>query len=334
MTSTTWLAQQPIPGRRFDVCNGDADGLCAVRQWRLHEPQPSTLITGLKREIDLLARVPISAAHEVLVCDLSMRRNRAALERLLAAGVAVRYFDHHAAGGPIPIHPGLAAEVEESGDTCTSLLVDRFLQGRFRAWALVGAYGDNLAPVADVLAAQSGLGSEARRQLRRLGEAINYNAYGESLADVCVAPAQMYALMCRHAQPLDLLAHDAVQTIERQRDDDLRRAADIAPRLDEAQACVTILPDAAWSRRVVGALANERANAHPRQAQAVLRPRADGGFVVSVRAPSHDARGAGELCASFGGSGRARAGGIDRLPAPELDRFVDSFAATWRHPKA
>jgi hypothetical protein len=39
-------------GRRpFDVCNGDADGLCAVRQWRMYQPVAAILVTGLKREI-------------------------------------------------------------------------------------------------------------------------------------------------------------------------------------------------------------------------------------------------------------------------------------------
>ena len=81
--------------RRFDVCNGDADGLCAVLQWRLATSQVATLVTGLKREIELLAQVDAEAGDEVLVCDLSMQRNHAALLRLLARGVQVRYFDHH-----------------------------------------------------------------------------------------------------------------------------------------------------------------------------------------------------------------------------------------------
>jgi hypothetical protein len=43
--------------RYIDVCNGDADGLCAIVQWRLHEPRAATLVTGLKREIALLSGV-------------------------------------------------------------------------------------------------------------------------------------------------------------------------------------------------------------------------------------------------------------------------------------
>jgi hypothetical protein len=137
-----------VTTRRFDVCNGDADGLCAALQWRLHEPAPATLQTGLKREITLLERVHANAGDEVNVFDLSMQRNRAALLGLLGADVRVRYFDHHAVRD-IPSHPLLEVQVDCASDICTSLLVDRCIGGAFRAWALVGAYGDNLAGVAD-----------------------------------------------------------------------------------------------------------------------------------------------------------------------------------------
>jgi hypothetical protein len=49
--------------------------------------------------------------------------------------------------------------------------------------------------------------------------------------------------------------------------------------------------------------------------------------VASVRAPLAAAGGANELCSRFGGAGRAAAAGIDRLPAPELERFIREFAA-------
>lgn len=95
--------------QRFDVCNGDADGLCAALQWRLHEPAPATLVTGLKLEIALLERVPAHRGDEVNVFDLSMQRNRAALLHLLDAGVRIRYFDHHAVRD-IPSHPALEVD--------------------------------------------------------------------------------------------------------------------------------------------------------------------------------------------------------------------------------
>ena len=40
-----------------DVCNGDADGLFALRQLRLANPVDSILVTGIKRDIALLERV-------------------------------------------------------------------------------------------------------------------------------------------------------------------------------------------------------------------------------------------------------------------------------------
>jgi single-stranded DNA-specific DHH superfamily exonuclease len=314
--------------RRFDVCNGDADGLCSVLQWRLHEPADATLVTGLKREIALLERVPAAAADEVLVCDLSLERNRAALLRLLDAGVRVRYFDHHAST-PIPQHGNFESHIDLSSEVCTSVLMDRHLGGRFRAWAAVGAYGDNLTDVADELAQRVGLQAEQRAALRQLGVAINYNAYGEQASDVCIEPARLYALMARHPDPLQMLAREpVVGEVDRLRRLDLQQAQAFAPHWCSDQARVLVLPDAPWSRRVIGCLANELASTHPRQAQAVLKIGPSGDYVVSVRAPRSTPHGAGDLCARFGGAGRAAAAGIDRLPARDLERFIRDFGST------
>lgn len=69
--------------RHIDVCNGDADGLCSVVQWRLHEPVAARLVTGLKRDIELFDRVQAAPGDQVLVCDLSMQRNRQAFQELV-----------------------------------------------------------------------------------------------------------------------------------------------------------------------------------------------------------------------------------------------------------
>lgn len=311
--------------RQYDVCNGDADGLCAVRMWRLHAPAPAVLVTGLKREIDLLDRVPSGAADEILVCDISLRRNRAALERLLAAGAAVRYFDHHAAG-EVPVHPRLETHLDFASDVCTSVLVDRWLGGRFRAWAAVGAYGDGLTRVGDRLAADHDAAD--RVLLRMLGEAINYNAYGETAADVLIHPAALYTVLARHDDPLALVRHEPiVGQLDRLRRADLDTAQGVAPVHADARGSVRVLPDAPWSRRVIGTLANELARTRPDEAQAVLKLTADGAYVVSVRAPRSAPGGAHDLCAAFGGGGRAAAAGIDALPGAALADFVAAFAA-------
>ena len=314
--------------QRFDVCNGDADGLCAALQWRLHEPAPATLQTGLKRQIALLERVHASVGDEVNVFDLSMQRNRAALLGLLGAGVRVRYFDHHAVRD-IPSHPLLEVQVDCASDVCTSLLVDRRIGGAFRAWALVGTYGDNLAGVADRLAADCGIGSVDSARLRRLGEAINYNAYGDDERDLCIAPAHLYAVMARYRDPRDMLAHEGIaDAIDTRRRADLRQALAWPPHRQDASGSVLLLPDAAWSRRVLGSLANELANAQPQRAHAVLKLQRTGAYVVSVRAPIASPSGADALCSRFGGGGRARAAGIDALPADDLERVLAAFAST------
>lgn len=323
----------PAAGRYIDVCNGDADGLCAVLQWRLQTPAPATLVTGLKRDIALLDQVQAGPGDEVLVCDVSLQRNRAALLRLLAAGARVRYFDHHAPPD-VPDHPNLEIHIDLDSRTCTSLLMDRHLGGAHRSWALVGAYGDNLTGVADALAARTGMNTEDSDRLRMLGETINYNAYGEEERDVFIAPARLYETLLRYRDPLDLLKRESLaQQLDALRRDDLRLASELPPYWQNGRASVTLLPDAGWSRRVIGCLANELARAEPHKAHAVLKAVRGDAYVVSVRAPLSAAGGARELCHRFGGAGRAGAAGIDRLPAQDLDRFLESFGATcWGAP--
>lgn len=320
----------PAAGRQIDVCNGDADGLCAVLQWRLQQPASAVLVTGLKRDIALLERVQAGPGDEVLVCDVSLQRNRAALLRLLGAGARVRYFDHHAPSD-VPDHPNLETHIDLDSQTCTSLLMDRYLGGAHRSWALVGAYGDNLTGVADALAAQTGMTIQDHDRLRRLGEAINYNAYGEEESDVFITPARLYETLLRYRDPLELLQHEPIaQQLDALRREDLRRAADLPPHWQNDRARAILLPDAVWSRRVIGCLANELARAEPGRAHAVLKAVRGDGYVVSVRAPLSAAGGARELCRRFGGAGRAGAAGIDRLPARELDRFLEAFGtARW-----
>ena len=41
----------------YDVFNGDADGICALVQLRQLEPRSATLVTGVKRDIQLLQKI-------------------------------------------------------------------------------------------------------------------------------------------------------------------------------------------------------------------------------------------------------------------------------------
>ena len=54
----------------YDVFNGDADGICALLQLRQAEPIQSQLITGVKRDIKLLAKVDAVQGDQVNVLDV------------------------------------------------------------------------------------------------------------------------------------------------------------------------------------------------------------------------------------------------------------------------
>lgn len=317
--------------RTIDVFNGDADGLCALHQLRLAEPAQAELVTGLKREIDLLARVEAGSDACITVLDLSLDRNRVALDRLLAGGAHIRYFDHHHAE-QLPAHPRLELHIEPAPDICTSLLVDRVLGGRYATWALVGAYGDNLRAVADARARALGLETVQAESLAELGEALNYNAYGETAADVLIHPRDLYLRLRRHADPFEFLTSDPiVASLVQRRRDDLAEAERVAPAVDAARLQAIELPDAPWSRCVMGSFAHRLATAEPQRAHAVLRARTDGSFVVSLRAPLATPRGADRLCLRFGGGGRAAAAGIDALPAQRREEFIAALReADWQ----
>jgi hypothetical protein len=309
----------------YDVFNGDADGICALHQLRLIEPRASIRVTGVKRDIALLERVDALAGDAVTVLDISLARNTVALHRLLARGAVCRYFDHHFAG-EIPAHPNLQSFIDTAPDVCTSLLVDRYLDGRQRVWAVVAAYGDNLAAPARMAAAALALNATQLAQLQELGECINYNAYGESVADLYYAPADLYETLAGYADPFRFISDEPVFDVLRAgRADDLYHASELRPETATARCAVYILPDAAWSRRVNGTFGNQLANAHPERAHAVLT-RHGGGYAVSVRAPMANPRGADALCRQFGGGGRQAAAGIDVLPEAEFGRFAAAFS--------
>ncbi|MGH8802369.1 MAG: acetyltransferase, partial [Casimicrobiaceae bacterium] len=302
----------------FDVFNGDADGICSLHQLRLVAPRTATLVTGAKRDIELVARVDAQVGDTVTVLDVSLDANRTALVALLQNGVRVDYFDHHHAGA-IPDHPLLRATIDTSPSVCTGILVDRHLGGRARGWAIVAAFGDALDDAAHALAHSMALPAPALDTLRSLGEALAYNAYGDLESDLIVPPVTLYRALDGYADPLRF-AHESsvLPAIDASRRDDLGRAAALAPTHVLGGARVFVLPDAAWSRRVRGILANRLAAEADDLAHAVLTPDASDGYVVSLRAPRARAEGADRLCRRFPtGGGREAAAGINHLPRSE-----------------
>jgi hypothetical protein len=313
----------------YDVFNGDADGICSLIQLRLAEPRNSELVTGVKRDIDLLRLVRGGRGDRVTVLDVAMEKNRQDLERLLDAGAQVFYADHHHPGDVPLEHPRLVALINTAPEVCTSLLVNGHLRGLHAAWAVVGAFGDNLASSARAAAAPIGLDENQLSAAEKLGTYINYNGYGPAVADLHFSPEALFRRLLEYPSPFDFIAGDA-QTfgkLEEGYHEDMARASSLQPLHDTGHAAVYLLPDEAWARRVSGVFSNDLVNLHPSRAHAVLTAIDGGDFLVSVRAPLSNRSGADEICRQFpSGGGRKAAAGINRLPPVDLDRFMRVFS--------
>jgi len=314
----------------FDVFNGDADGICALQQLRLFEPGEATLVTGVKRDINLLSRVDAAPGDRVTVLDISLDKNRKDLDRLLARGVHVHYFDHHFAG-EIPSHAGLDASIDPTPDRGTSFLVDASLEGAFRGWAVVGTFGDNFDNTARLLAEPLGLQQDEMDLMRELGILMNYNAYGSTVNDLHLPPDELFRRVQPYRDPLNFIAaDDTFSALRKGYQSDMAKANDLQPELENATHGLYILPAEPWARRVSGVFANQLAQSRKGSAHAILTRLPDDGYLVSVRAPLDRPDGADELCRRFPtGGGRKAAAGINSLSEEALGRFRSEFVSAF-----
>lgn len=313
--------------RLIDVFNGDADGICALIQLRLAEPASAELVTGVKRDIAMLDRVTAHAGARVTVLDISLDRNRVAVDRLLGAGAGVFYVDHHYPGEQLPMHPAFISLIDESPDVCTSLLMDRFLGGRFALWAIAAAFGDNLQQVATARCRALGLCDKDIACLREMGELLNYNGYGTRLEDLYFHPAALFKAMVHFSDPRE--AHAAspeFAVLVQGYAEDMAKACVLVPELAMPAAAVYRLPDATWARRVVGVWANALSRAHPERAHLILCPDGEGSFTVSLRTAKSRPSGAAAFCRRYPeGGGRESAAGINRLPEASVTALIEDF---------
>ena len=317
----------------YDVFNGDADGICALIQLRLAEPADNKLITGVKRDIELVRQVPASEPVNATILDISLDKNRGAVDALLAAGSSVFYVDHHFSGDSLPDAPGFTALIDTQPTTCTSLLVDQHLGGRFHNWAIAAAFGDNLNAVAEDLAEKAGLSAEQTTSLKTLGVCINYNGYGTTVEDLHFHPADLYREFVKFEDPLELIASQppAWQKLRDGYEADMAQGL-AAPVLTGNECSLVVkLPDEPWARRVSGVLGNELANRNPDKACAIVTESGGPDYLVSIRAPLNNRVGADEVARRFPtGGGRKAAAGINALPADQLEDFLEIMADFWR----
>ncbi len=317
---------------QIDVFNGDADGICALIQLRLAQPAKSQLVTGLKRDIQLLEDVKIQHGDDVTVLDISFDKNSDSVDRLLDEGANIFYVDHHQ-HGEIPDHKHLKTLIDTDANTCTSLLVNDYLEGKYHEWAIVAAFGDNLFETAIKSAYPLSLSNNQLEQLKMLGICINYNSYGTSLADLHFSPDLLYQELQAYSSPFDFMAEneEVYEKLLAGYSDDMSNAEHITAEHQSEKVAVYILPDEAWSRRVSGAFSNDLANKNPDRAHAVVTINSQGAYQISVRSPLNNKTGADELCSSYpSGGGRKAAAGINNLAIADLATFITAFEEKYK----
>ena len=316
----------------IDHCafNGDADGLCALQQLRLagELDREVRLISGVKRDIELLRRVRAAHGERVTVLDVAHEQNREDTRRLLDAGARVRYFDHHYAGD-LPRHPAFESFIDTAAHVCTSILVDNYLSGREHRWAVVAAFGDGLAGPARALAERHGLNTDEVVALEELGQLLNYNAYGDSLEDLHFDPLALAGELLPYRNPMDFIRESAsFITLKEGHAADMAAAADLVPWRESNGARLYRLPPQPWARRVSGVLANQLAAQAPHLAIGLLSAKANGEWAFSLRVPDGSEQTADAFCRQFPtGGGRKRAAGINRLAESDLPAFAERLLA-------
>ena len=308
-----------------DVFNGDADGLCGITQLRLAQPKQSAVVTGVKRDNALLMQASLSGVSQVTVVDISLHTNLDALNKALASGCKVEWFDHHHPG-KIPNHTNLTAHIDTDPNVCSSLIINAHLNGQFQNWAIAAAFGDNLDQIARELAASGSHSRKSNAVLKDLGNCINYNSYGESIEDLHYHPEELCYLMRQFDEPLSMVAEtEVLQVLKSYYAEDLSHARKVLTQIVNNDVAIAVLPNEKWGRRINGIYANELANNFPKRAHAVLVEK-ENGYTVSIRAPKSNPTHAQKVALKFDtGGGRHAAAGIQHLPNDQLIRLTEAL---------
>lgn len=320
----------------FDLFNGDADGIFSLLQLRQTSPRPQVIcVTGVKRDTQLFQRIAkeVKQGDRITALDIGMSRNAAALATVLDKGAEVFFCDHHPTGD-VPRHDHLTLLVDAAPETCTSYLIDQYLDGAKAAWAVCGAYGDNFQALAARIASDRQVNLPLS-QLRELGELVDYNAYGSTTDDLHFHPLDLYHRLLAYPDPMAFIedAPEALDTLRQGHRSDWDIAGSACEVHISNAGQILSLPASPASNRISGLFANALVDEEPDKAFAVLTHLGTetGGYRVSVRAPlSRKTLHASIFAAEFGGGGRAEAAGIDLLTDGDMNRFVDAFTAAFK----
>ena len=276
--------------------NGDADGICSMVQWGLVHGIDGHRVTGVKRDIELLKRVHPKSDDEIIVMDISLARNHSRAQELISDGFEISWFDHHLEGEPIE---GLNSSIDTSSNVCTATIVQKHLEIE-SDWAQVALHGDGLSI------------HSSKPEFKELGELLNYNGYGADLSDLHFHPDELMQLCLQARTPQNFILSPAFEKLKQGFESDIKQAENI-----EMIDGYYLLPNEAWARRVVGVMAH-RINENSEGPHVIAIDKGET-LQISLRGRN----GIGDLCAMFGGGGRATAGGIDALPKSEITALMN-----------
>lgn len=320
---------------RVFLFNGDADGIVAQHILGMQLGQPDLRITGLKRDIKLLSKLPILESADLHALDISLRSNEDAIPTLLAKeNIHLTWYDHHDPGEGIT-HPRLVQHIHQAPGMCTGAIVNAICGRRFPLWAAMAAFGDNLPVTAEALAKEGHSSLDEVKLIQRTGILLNYNAYGEKAEDVLFQPAALAQAISSFTSAQEFCLQQSIfSPLESQFASDEAHFHDLKPLVQTPSALAFLVPAEAWARRFSATWANQTVLKNPLQALAIIHPRSDGNYLVSIRAPRGQVGtpSAAELAAEFPtGGGRKLAAGINNLPSDDFNRFltrlVDFFKA-------
>lgn len=318
--------------KHIDVFNGDADGICSLLQLRFAEPRESVkLITGVKRDITLLNRVSAQKGDQITVLDISLDCNRVDVERLLASGASIHYFDHHYSGGFTTKASTFNPYINESSNVCTSLIVDQYVNEQYKLWAITGAFGDNLIAIAHKACEKIGLNNTDISRLQRLGELINYNGYGASLDNLYFHPAELFEYLQQQDNPLAFdVESKEISILHEGYLSDFENTRNLKPEYCSSKVAVFKFPNEMWSRRVIGVMANNLVEMYPQRNHLFICPDGQGLLTISVRAAKENPKNAAEFCRRYAhGGGRKNAAGINSFPVEMENNLITDFIKHW-----
>ena len=269
-------------------------------QWGLMHGVTGERVTGVKRDIELLERIHPKSDDEVIVMDISLARNHRRTSQLVDEGIKITWFDHHLAGDEIK---GIDAHINLSPKVCTALIVESYLEVN-SDWAQVALHGDGLSK------------HSTKPEYKELGELLNYNGYGDDLSDLHFHPDELMMRCLESETPEQFMQTPEFEKLRQGFAIDISHA-----ELIKETDGMYVLPDEAWARRVVGVMAHRINEKGPGPHVIAI----DKGDVIQVSLRGQS--GMGEICAKFGGGGRATAGGIDVLPKGEIPALMNEVNA-------